>query len=91
VLQFEASVAKGFDGAGKEIAAADLVKRLEKETPVIVLETGRKPDAALSATLKKETLVLSLPVSFASVHARGAGPSVPVPVPVPAPTPAPPK
>lgn len=90
-MQFEASVAKAFDGAGKDVAAADLVKRLEKETPVVVLDGGRKPDAALTATLKKETLVLSVPFSFASVHACCAGSSVPVPVPAPLPAPAPPK
>jgi hypothetical protein len=91
VMQFEASVAKGFDAAGKDIAAADLVKRLDKETPVVVLDRGRKPDAALTATLKKETLVLSLPFSFASVHACCEGPGAGAVLPVPAPTPAPPK
>jgi hypothetical protein len=87
VFQFEATAAKGFDGVGKDVAAADLAKRLEKETPVVVLDLGRKPDATLKATLKKETLVLSVPFSFVGVRASRGVATTPVPTPLPTPLP----
>lgn len=88
VMEFEASAATAFDGAGKNITAADLVKRLTKETPVVVLDGGKKLDASLTAALKKETLVLTVPFSFVALQAGSRGP---LPIAPPPPPPIPPR
>lgn len=85
VLEIPASEVKVFDAGGKEVAAADALKLLKKETPVVVVDNGQKPEAILTASLKKGVVVLSIPVPLAAapaVPAVGFGGVAPVPPPI---------
>ncbi len=53
-----------YDVDGDRLTPAQLVAIVEKDTPVILLDAGRKPSTLLLKALKKDRRVLVLPVGF---------------------------
>lgn len=63
VLELPLAAARGFGTTGR-VTTASLETALATESPVLLLESGREPDAGLTRALKSGTRVLVLPVPF---------------------------
>jgi hypothetical protein len=72
-LQIAARHVEAIDADGKAISTRDLAKLLEKEAPVVVYESGTKPEAKELKMFKKGTIILILPVPlYGGYYGTGA-------------------
>jgi uncharacterized protein (TIGR03000 family) len=64
-VEFKESNLNGYDSAGRALTATQVAALVKQDTPVVLLDAGRKPkDLALTDVLKKDVRVLVLPVGF---------------------------